>query len=72
MPGLLQEPEFNSFTVNKLHPTFVAEIEGIDFSQPISDETFQEILDALAKVDFTISSPIPPFCFFDISNSHLV
>jgi len=49
MPGLIQEPEFKSFTVKELHPTFVAEIQGIDFSEPISEESFQEILDALAK-----------------------
>jgi hypothetical protein len=59
MPGLVQELEFKSFTIKKLHPTFVAEIEGIDFSQPISDESFREILDALAKVDSLPPSPIP-------------
>lgn len=37
-------------TINELHPTFGAEVYGVDFSQPIDDETFQEIYDAITKV----------------------
>ncbi|KAF2835211.1 alpha-ketoglutarate-dependent 2,4-dichlorophenoxyacetate dioxygenase [Patellaria atrata CBS 101060] len=48
MPGLVTEPEFKTLTVNELHPTFGAEVRGIDFEH-ISDEQFEEILKALAK-----------------------
>ncbi|KAH6683849.1 alpha-ketoglutarate-dependent 2,4-dichlorophenoxyacetate dioxygenase [Halenospora varia] len=35
--------------ITKLHPTFGAEVSGVDFSKPIEDDVFQEILDAMAK-----------------------
>lgn len=38
-----------SFTVRELHPTFAAEVSGIDFSNPISEETFQDLLATIAK-----------------------
>lgn len=44
---------FKTITIKPLHPTFVAEIQGVDFTN-LSDETFSEIVAALAKV-------IPPF-----------
>jgi alpha-ketoglutarate-dependent 2,4-dichlorophenoxyacetate dioxygenase len=50
MPGLLQEPQFKHITVKELHPTFVAEVQGVDFSKPVSPEVFSEIQNALAKV----------------------
>lgn len=37
-------------TVNKLHPTFGAEISGVDFSAPVTDEVFKEILATISKV----------------------
>ncbi|KAJ4294087.1 hypothetical protein N0V90_007776 [Kalmusia sp. IMI 367209] len=40
--------EFKTIRVKELHPTFGAEIEGVDFPNP-SDEQFQEILVAMAK-----------------------
>lgn len=40
----------NSFTIRELHPSFAAEISGLDFSQPIPDSTFEELLAAIAKV----------------------
>ncbi|OAP64707.1 hypothetical protein AYL99_00679 [Fonsecaea erecta] len=42
MPGLIAQPEsdFYNITVKKLHPTFAAQISGVDFSQPLSEETF--------------------------------
>jgi len=49
MPALIQEPTFETLTVKELHPTFVAEIQYVDFSQPIAPEQFQEILNAMAK-----------------------
>jgi alpha-ketoglutarate-dependent 2,4-dichlorophenoxyacetate dioxygenase len=53
MPGLLLTPEttFETLKIKKLHPTFAAEIEGVDFSQPIPDGVFREILAASAKVN---------------------
>lgn len=36
--------------INRLHPTFGAEIEGIDFSNPISDEQLTEIKDTITQV----------------------
>lgn len=52
MPGLLLTPEteFKTLQIKKLHPTFAAEIEGVDFSKPIPDDVFNEILAASAKV----------------------
>lgn len=53
MPGLLDSTEHTDFKIikiQKLHPTFGAQISGVDFSSPISDETFDEILAASAKV----------------------
>jgi alpha-ketoglutarate-dependent 2,4-dichlorophenoxyacetate dioxygenase len=41
--------KFKTFRVKELHPTFGAEIEGVDFPSP-SEEQFQEILEARAKV----------------------
>lgn len=52
MPGLLLTPEteFKTLRFKELHPTFAAEIEGVDFSAPIPDDVFNEILAASAKV----------------------
>lgn len=35
--------------LNKLHPTFGAEVEGVDFAN-VSDSDFQQIRSGLAKV----------------------
>jgi hypothetical protein len=43
------EPEFKTLKINNLHPTFAAEVEGVDF-QNLSNEQFQEIMAAMAKV----------------------
>jgi hypothetical protein len=43
-------PEYKHIKVNPLHPTFGAEVRGIDFSQPVSDEVFAEVLAAITKV----------------------
>lgn len=52
MPGVLINPEveFKTLKIKPLHPTFAAEIEGVDFSKAVSDEVFNEILAASAKV----------------------
>jgi alpha-ketoglutarate-dependent 2,4-dichlorophenoxyacetate dioxygenase len=49
MPGLSISPSFNKITVTELHPTFGAEISGVDFSRPVEDDTFQEIKAAIDK-----------------------
>ncbi|PVH69678.1 alpha-ketoglutarate-dependent 2,4-dichlorophenoxyacetate dioxygenase [Cadophora sp. DSE1049] len=49
MPGLLTEPDFKHITVKELHPTFVAEIQGVDFSKSVDPNVFSEIKNALAK-----------------------
>ncbi|KAI2626912.1 taurine catabolism dioxygenase [Hypomontagnella submonticulosa] len=48
MPGLIQESPFKTITVHELHPTFAAEVSGIDF-QNVSEEQFSEIVAAMAK-----------------------
>lgn len=40
---------FSYISVKALHPTFGAEISGVDFSSHISDEVFNEIYQATAK-----------------------
>jgi len=52
MPGLLIKPEneFKKIEIKELHPLFCAEIGGVDFSKPIPDDVFAEILAASAKV----------------------
>lgn len=49
MGSYSEEPEFKTLTIKKLHPTFGAEVEGVDF-QNLSDEQFNEIFAAMAKV----------------------
>lgn len=57
MAGHAQEPGiagtrkfiFKTFRVKELHPTFGAEVEGVDFSN-ITDGQFVELLQAMAKV----------------------
>lgn len=46
----------STLQINRLHPTFGAEIEGIDFSNPISDEQLIEIKDTVAQVSHHRSS----------------
>ena len=52
MPGLVNQSstEFKDIKIKKLHSTFGAEISGVDFSSPVSDEIFNEILAAVANV----------------------
>jgi hypothetical protein len=50
IPGRIQESPYSRIAVKELHPTFGAEISGIDFSQPVDDETFREVLEAISKV----------------------
>ena len=34
----------------ELHPTFAAEVYGVDFSQDVSPEEFNEVYEAITKV----------------------
>ncbi|KAK1475881.1 alpha-ketoglutarate-dependent 2 [Colletotrichum tamarilloi] len=36
-------------TIEPLHPTFAAEIRGVDFSKPLTEDVFQEIQAAITK-----------------------
>ena len=49
MPGIIQETSPEGLTVKELHPTFGAEIEGVDFEN-LSEAQFSEIKSALTKV----------------------
>lgn len=42
--------EFQHIKVTELHPTFGAEIAGVDFALPIPNEVFGKILAACNKV----------------------
>ena len=48
------KPEFKTLKITRLHPTFGAEVSGVDFSHPIPDDVLQEIISAMAKVVFPI------------------
>jgi alpha-ketoglutarate-dependent 2,4-dichlorophenoxyacetate dioxygenase len=50
MSGLSTSPIFNHISIKNLHPTFGAEISGVDFSQPVPQEVFNEILTAITQV----------------------
>ncbi|KAI1366458.1 alpha-ketoglutarate-dependent 2,4-dichlorophenoxyacetate dioxygenase [Xylaria arbuscula] len=50
MPGLVQEDErsFKTIEIKELHPTFAAEVFGVNF-EDVSEEQFSEIMAAMAK-----------------------
>lgn len=49
MPGLIQEPQFKHISIKEIDTTFAAEVEGVDFSQEIPQEIFDEIFAAITK-----------------------
>ena len=49
MPDTTRMQEFRHLRIKELHPTFAAEIEGVDFTTAIPDDVFAEILAASAK-----------------------
>ncbi|KAH9866570.1 hypothetical protein J1614_008260 [Plenodomus biglobosus] len=51
--------QFKTFSVTELHPTFGAEIQGVEFPDP-SEEQFEELLRAIAKVTALRLFPIYP------------
>jgi len=42
-------PSSTKLIVRPLHPTFTAEVEGVDWSKPIDDDTLSQIKDAIYK-----------------------
>ncbi|OLN97801.1 Alpha-ketoglutarate-dependent 2,4-dichlorophenoxyacetate dioxygenase 1 [Colletotrichum chlorophyti] len=38
-----------TLSINPLHPTFAAEVRGVDFSKPLADEVLEEIRAAITK-----------------------
>ncbi|KAK3387273.1 alpha-ketoglutarate-dependent 2,4-dichlorophenoxyacetate dioxygenase [Podospora didyma] len=50
---LIQETPFQTITVKELHPTFGAEVFGVDFDNA-SDEQLHEIVAAMAKYGFCV------------------
>ncbi|KAK5122161.1 hypothetical protein LTR85_004407 [Meristemomyces frigidus] len=44
-----KEDSTTSISITQLHPTFAAEVRGVDFSQEIPPEVFQEIYEAITK-----------------------
>ena len=50
MPGIINPPDFKHIAVKELHPTFGAEVSGVDFSKEVTGEVFREILAAITKV----------------------
>lgn len=46
-------PGFKLIQVKELHPTFGAEVDGVDFSQPVTEDVFSEIHQAITKVNAT-------------------
>ena len=51
MGSYSEEPAFKTITVKEVHPTFAAEVEGVDWKN-LSDEQFREIFAAMAKVRY--------------------
>lgn len=45
--------EDSSITIKELHPTFAAEVHGVNF-QDLTDEQFDEIYKAITKVSSTV------------------
>jgi alpha-ketoglutarate-dependent 2,4-dichlorophenoxyacetate dioxygenase len=51
---------FKLIQVKELHPTFGAEVHGIDFSKPVPEDVFSEIYQAITKVSITYCFYFPP------------
>ena len=46
----LLDPQYQTLSVKELHPTFAAEVHGVNFSKELSDEAFKDVVAVLAKV----------------------
>jgi alpha-ketoglutarate-dependent 2,4-dichlorophenoxyacetate dioxygenase len=55
MPGLPNNGGYETITVEELHPTFAAEVKGVDFAR-LSEKQFKEVTAALAKVSVSVTS----------------
>jgi alpha-ketoglutarate-dependent 2,4-dichlorophenoxyacetate dioxygenase len=49
MATLIQDRPFQAIAIKELHPTFGAEVTGVNFEN-ISDEQLREIIAAMARV----------------------
>jgi alpha-ketoglutarate-dependent 2,4-dichlorophenoxyacetate dioxygenase len=45
-----EENNFKLIQVKELHPTFGAEVHGVDFSKAVPEDVFSEIYKAITKV----------------------
>ena len=52
------ESEFGLIEVRELHPTFGAEVLGVDFAKPVPEDVFAEIYKAISNVSTV--PPLPP------------
>ena len=44
------DSDFKHIQVKGLHPTFGAEVHGVDFSKPVPEDVFSEIYKTITKV----------------------
>jgi hypothetical protein len=51
---------YRHIQIKELHPTFGAEVLGVDFSKEVPDEVFGDILVAIAKVTWPDRSQFTP------------
>lgn len=49
---------YKHITIKELHPTFGAEVSGVDFSEPVPLDVFEEIRDAAAQVSMPLHIPL--------------
>jgi alpha-ketoglutarate-dependent 2,4-dichlorophenoxyacetate dioxygenase len=42
--------DYSLIQVKELHPTFGAEVSGVDFSRPVPEDVFQELWKAVNQV----------------------
>ena len=52
MISTISQPNIKHISVKKLHPTFGAEVSEVDFSNPVPDDVFHEILAVMIKASF--------------------
>ena len=61
MPGLVQNSTpFNQIQVIPLHPTFAAEVRGVNF-QNVDQETLAEVQNAMAQVTTLLQPRVAVF-----------
>ena len=50
--------EDSRVVINELHPTFAAEVRGVDFTKDVSPDVFDQIYQAITKVSEVIDNLI--------------